>query len=118
MGQHTWFAKDRLVHETIERLSELIYDTEDVYIDVHAFEIISDELDKLSENNRHDFHDVFRTSLRNSDNTYTDVTLKSYEETIKFIEDPVNHCYAIMDSYKKYMGEFWEQHPRGLIYFG
>jgi len=58
-----------------------------------------------------EFHDVFRKYGYPSTNLY------SYEETIKYIEDPKNECKIYEYTYKR-LKEFWDKYPKGIINFG
>ena len=59
-------------------------------------------------------HDVFRKY------GYPDDTLFSYDETIKYIGDPVNECqlYTSLYKTKKQLKKFWDKYPDGMIDFG
>ena len=120
MGQHTWFKKDKSTFDKINLLYERLdkFDNSEIYLDDLEILQINHEIDELSEQNETDYHDIFRTRLRNSDNTYTDKTLCSYKETIEFIENKNNLVYSIQDNYLKQLKEFWDSYPNGVIYFG
>jgi len=59
-------------------------------------------------------HDVFRKY------GYPDDKLFSYEETIKYIEDPKNECHLTktLDETKIELKKFWDKFPDGMIDFG
>jgi hypothetical protein len=73
------------------------------------------EIDELDEINKTDYHDMFRTSKRNADNTYTDDVLFSKQECDNWLEENSETIYY-MD--KDYLDRFWNEYPDGVIYFG
>lgn len=127
MGQHTWFVKSKAVYLEI---GELYKQLEEDYTGEFSYNL-QVEIDKLEEENKTEYHDLFRTGRRNEDGTYIDVTLDSLVETLKYLLDPENKVSfkrTIFDTKEvelKYqdealekLQEFWKKYPEGLIYFG
>lgn len=127
MGQHTWFVKSKAIYLELE---ELYNKLEADYTGEFSYDL-QVEIDKLEEENKTEYHDLFRTGKRSGDGTYTDVTLDSLVETLKYLLDPENKVSfkrTVFDTKKvelKYqdealekLQEFWKKYPEGLIYFG
>lgn len=57
------------------------------------------------------FHDVFRKY------GYPDDKLFSLKETLEYINNPLNNCVT-NDNTLKWLNEFWEKYPDGMIEFG
>ena len=127
MGQHTWFVKSKTIYLELE---ELYNKLEADYTGEFSYDL-QVEINKLEEENKTDYHDLFRTGKRSDDGTYTDVTLDSLVETLKYLLDPENKISfkrTVFDTKKvelKYqdealekLQEFWKKYPEGLIYFG
>lgn len=127
MGQHTWFVKSKAVYLELEELYKKL---ENDYTGEFSYDLQID-IDKLDKENGTEYHDLFRTSKRNPDGTYTGDTLNSLAETLEWITNPENlvtfrHTVFDTDAQEtKYrekamvkLQEFWEEYPEGLIYFG
>ena len=127
MGQHTWFVKSKTIYLELEELYKKL---EADYTGEFSYDL-QVEINKLEEENKTDYHDLFRTGKRSDDGTYTDVTLDSLVETLKYLLDPENKISfkrTVFDTKKvelKYqdealekLQEFWKKYPEGLIYFG
>lgn len=117
MGQHTWFYKNKDKYLKMIELyekSEKAENCEDGYdqSDAYAFEI---EAEKLWEENESNYHDCFRTSKRNEDNTYIDDEIFSKKECYEWLENNKETIYSIDD---ESLNKFWEEHPNGVIVFG
>jgi hypothetical protein len=57
------------------------------------------------------FHDIFRKY------GYPDDKLFSLEETMDYINDSTNNCNT-SENTEKWLKEFWDKHPDGMINFG
>jgi hypothetical protein len=118
MGCHTWFVKDGDVQlELWKQLSMFTDDTP-----YKEF----DDWNERRKNNRieddNKYLNLFR--VRGNENnweTIDEIYLRSYEETIKFIENPeyetVEGDYP-WDEGMRLLKQYWEEYPNGLIYFG
>lgn len=127
MGQHTWFVKSKVVYLEQEELYKKL---EADYTGEFSYDL-QVEINKLEKENKTEYHDLFRTGKRNEDGTYTDVTLGSLVETLKYLLDPDNKVsfkrtlfdtkeveLKYQDEALEKLQEFWEKYPDGLIYFG
>jgi hypothetical protein len=126
MGQHTWFVKSKAIYLELE---ELYNKLEADYTGEFSYDL-QVEIDKLEKENKTEYHDLFRTGERSKDGTYTDVTLDSLVETLKYLLDPENKVsfkrtvfdtqlqeLKYQDEALEKLQEFWEKYPNGLIYF-
>ena len=126
MGQHTWFVKSKAAYLEQEELYERL---ENDYTGEFSYDLNVD-INKIEKENNAEYHDLFRTSKRNLDGTYTSDTLSSLAETLEWISNPENHVTfrrTVFDTQLvelKYqeealekLKEFWEKYPEGLIYF-
>lgn len=99
MGCHTWFFKNAEL-----ALNEDCTDQE------------------FEDNCVDEFHDLFRYDRRNSDGTYSDIKLRSKDETLQFLIDEDNYIrYNERRPKHKVLNTiyaFWEHYPDGLIEFG
>jgi hypothetical protein len=57
------------------------------------------------------YHDLFRTHIYSSPNLF------SLEETLNFINDPINECRVFPSTFNL-LEEFWTKYPDGMIDFG
>jgi len=130
MGQHTWFLKDKELYLKQSKLYDKLdlFENDEIYLDDLELNSINYEIDKISkENDVDDFHDVFRTSKRNSDKTYTDDVIFSRKECFNWLENNSSEIYfpgppLEPDNNKKHainhLNKFWDEYPNGVIYFG
>jgi hypothetical protein len=115
MGTHTWFTKDGNLHlEYIEKRDSFNDDTTlgeyNKWMTIH------------SENEDDDYFNLFRASGPQDNWEYLDnVYLRSYEDTMEFINNPYHQVREGDYSWEEGMRllkEYWEKYPNGLIYFG
>jgi len=133
MGQHTWFRKDKETYLKLNEIYDKLYkhETGEEWLDDLDILHLESESSDLYDQNETDYHDLFRTSKRNEDGTYTDDVLFSYEETLKWMEDNKEHVsfsHTVFDSPEKIeenkkwcfqkLREFWAEYPNGVIDFG
>ena len=133
MGQHTWFSKDKTLYLKQNALHEKLDAFEKGYIYLDNLDVyqINSEIDELDKQNKAEYHDVFRTSKRNADSTYTDDEIFSKEECFEWINKPENKVYfknTIFDTDEKEkiarkqalidLNDFWDKYPNGVINFG
>lgn len=112
MEQHTWFYKSKSVYEMYINLN-LVCESID---DLDDRKQLSECLDKLYEFNEVSwYHDAFRTNKRNPDNTYLDEVIGSKDEWDKWLEENKEVVYDLQE---KWVIDFWEKYPNGLIKFG
>ena len=124
MGCHTWYYKKggNIEKFTVEEIKkELKADCEYKYIKEFDKESIEDFLDKKFNKiciyNRFngdyyiniDYPNLFRVG------GYPDIVLRSYEETIKYINV---YKAEITNENKQKLKEFWKKYPDGIIEFG
>ena len=117
MGTHTWFVKDGDVQLELRKRNSMF--TDDTPDEVY------DEWRQKYNDNRVDgdkYFNLFR--IRGNENnwdTIDELYLRSYEQTLNFIEDSE---YEIVvgdypwDEGMKLLKEYWEEYPNGMIYFG
>lgn len=115
MGQHTWFYKDKDVFDKCQELSRQIDELEDkgLFDDVDFF-TLNYNFDKLDKFNEAEYHDLFRTSKRNTDGTYCDDVITSKEQCFSWIKE--NEKYVSNINYQL-LNEFWDKYPKGVIAF-
>ena len=133
MGQHTWFLKDKELYLQQNELYKKLdsFENDEIYLDDLELYQLNSEIDQIDEENEADYHDLFRTSKRNVDGTYTDDVIFSSKECFEWIDKPenlvsfkntvfetdeqerVNRQYSINK-----LNEFWDKYPNGVIYFG
>lgn len=115
MGQHTWFKKDKTKYLKVQEIYKKLDDAEcgREYLDDLEINQLSNEADKMHNENEAPYHDLFRTNKRNEDGTYTDDVIFSKEECDKWIKDN-----NIIVTYPDLLRKFWEDYPNGVIYFG
>jgi hypothetical protein len=118
MGTHTWFVKDGDVQLELWKQKSM-------FTDGTPYKEF-DEWDEKYKSNRieedNKYLNLFR--VRGNENnweTIDEIYLRSYEETIKFIENPeyetVEGDYP-WDEGMRLLKQYWEEYPNGLIYFG
>lgn len=132
MGQHTWFGKSlKLYNEETELYKKLdAHETGDIYLDEMEIYQIQYRLNEIHDENETDYHDIFRTNKRNEDKTYTDDIITSKEECDKWLEENKAFVYfsdTVFDTEEqikekkihklKWLNEFWDKYPNGVIYF-
>jgi len=121
MSCHTWFYKDK------ETYLKYILIEEHDDLEEELLDKLYTELDCSKEG----YHNLFRTNKRQSNDEYPEDMLTSYEETIKWIENPdnkvifnynINYTLEEIESCKQatYISikRFFEKYPNGLIIFG
>jgi len=122
MGLHTWFVKSKAVYLEQEELYKKLEN--DTFDNLESYTLGS-EVDKLNKSNKAEYHDLFRTGVRNEEKI-----LSSLSETLVYILNPENNVsfkHTVFDTQLqelKYqeealekLQEFWEKYPEGLIYF-
>lgn len=127
MGLHTWFVKSKAAYLEQEELYEKL---DNDYTGEFSYDL-NVEINRIEKGNNAEYHDLFRTSKRNEDGTYTSDILSSLSETLVYILNPENNVsfkHTVFDTQLqelKYqeealekLQEFWEKYPDGLIYFG
>ena len=127
MGLHTWFVKSKAAYLEQEELYEKL---DNDYTGEFSYDL-NVEINRIEKGNNAEYYDLFRTSKRNEDGTYTSDILSSLAETLEWISDPENLVTfrrTVFDTQLqelKYheealekLKEFWEKYPDGLIYFG
>lgn len=117
MGQHTWFYKNKILFQESFEIDEKLdkYETGEIWLDnaeIHQLNSRSEEINKLNSTN---YHDVFRTSKRNADGTYTDDIIYSQKECDQWL---INNKETIHNLDQKLLDKFWEEFPDGVIEFG
>ncbi len=133
MGQHTWFLKNKELYEKQNRLYEKLdkHEEGEIYLDDMELHQLNHEIDTIDNQNQTEYHDVFRTNKRNTNNTYTNDVLFSKDECFKWINNPDNYVsfkHTIFDTDEQEklnkkiaiqkLNEFWDKYPDGVIYFG
>ena len=133
MGQHTWFLRDKELYLQQNELYKKLdsFENDEIYLDDLELYQLNSEIDQIDKENEADYHDLFRTSKRNVDGTYTDDVIFSSKECFEWIDKPenlvsfkntmfetdeqerVNRQYSINK-----LNEFWDKYPNGVIYFG
>ena len=133
MGQHTWFLKDKELYLKQNNLYEKLdlFENDEIYLDDLEVLQLTTEIDEIDKENDAEYYDLFRTSKRNEDNTYTDDVIFSRKECFEWINklenlvsfkntvfetdetEKINREYSI-----KKLNEFWDKYPNGVIYFG
>lgn len=133
MGQHTWFYKDKELYLREQELEEKIELYSEGKLELSDFEIksIQNEIDEISDKNDAEYHDLFRTHKRTSDNSYIEEIITSKSQCLEWVDNPDN-----VVSFKKtifeddeqealnkkraleLINEFWNKYPNGLIDFG
>lgn len=119
MGQHTWFVKNKKLLDKVNEIYDILdkHENGDIWIDSTEKYSLEGQVEEIDNKNDAGFHDIFRTSKRNQDGTYTDDILTSLEESLEFINTPENKVHK--DEFtEKRLREFWEKFPDGAIYFG
>jgi hypothetical protein len=119
MGTHTWFVKDGDLQIELwnQKNSMFTDDTpEEVYDEWHN----RYKSNRIEEDNK--YLNLFRVRVSEKNwETIDEIYLRSYEQTLKFIEDSE---YEIVvgdypwDEGMKLLKEYWEEYPNGMIYFG
>ena len=116
MGLHTWFYKDKQLFEQTQLLYEQCekHAHNEIYLDDMELRQINHEIDMLCEQNDAGYHDIFRTTKRNSDQTYTSDIIYSKKECDDWLED---NSSTIYNMYKDLLYKFWSEYPDGVIEF-
>lgn len=133
MGQHTWFLKNKELYlKEIELHNKLDdFENDKIYLDDMEVIQINHQIDEIYEQNKSEYHDVFRTSKRNEDKSYIDDVIFSKKECFEWINNPDNKVSfksVVSDTDEqektnreiatKLLNEFWYKYPNGVIYFG
>lgn len=133
MGQHTWFLKSKELYLKQNELYEKLdsFEEGEIYLDDMEVYQLNHQIDEIYKENNTEYHDLFRTSKRNEDNTYTDDVIFSRKECFKWIDKPenlVSFKNTVFDTDKQEkinreysiskLNEFWDKYPDGVIYFG
>lgn len=137
MGQHTWFVKDKNKLFHISALNgKLIANANGdglngCYLDDIDIRQISFEIETLSNENKTEFHDVFRTTKKNNDGTYLDDIITSRKECLEWIENNIDSIYFngynnynVAEKHKMFkqiaekINQFWDKYNDGAIHFG
>lgn len=117
MGQHTWFYKDKTLFQEDYGIGEKLdkHETGEIWLDdmeIYQLNSRSEEINKLNSTN---YHDVFRTSKRNLDGTYTDDKIYSQKECAQWLIDNKETVFYLN---QELLNKFWEEFPNGVIEFG
>lgn len=117
MGQHTWFYKDKDIFNKVDLLYSKLDEHENglIYLTDNEVNNIWKEIDELEDFNKAEFHNCFRTSKRNIDNSHIELVLYSKEECYSWINENKEYIYKLNE---QYLNEFWEKYPNGVIDFG
>ena len=133
MGLHTWFLKNKELYLKQEVLFKELdkHESGEIYLDNFELRQIELEINEINEQNEAEYHDVFRTTKRNEDGTYTNDVIFSEKECNQWLKDNAEHVYfrdSVFDTYEevavkkahklKRLKEFWKKYPEGVIYFG
>jgi len=133
MGQHTWFLKSKELYLKQNTLYEKLdlFENNKIYLDDIELIQLNHEIDEIDELNNTEYHDLFRTSKRNKDGTYTDDVIFSKKECFEWLDKPENLIsfkYTIFETDEQEklnrefsidkLNEFWNKYPDGVIYFG
>jgi len=118
MGTHTWFVKDRDVQLELRKQSSMFTD-DTPYKEFREWNERY-KSNRIEEDNK--YLNLFRVRGNEKNwETIDEIYFCSYEETIKFIEDPeyetVEGDYP-WDEGMRLLKQYWEEYPNGLIYFG
>ncbi len=126
MGQHTWFYKDKQVREKevelykkLDRYNLDSYESYEIVLSPSEIDEIYFELAELSLENKTEYHNIFRTSKRKEDSTYTDDVIQSKEECDRWLEEN-RDTVTWEDEVEGYklLNQFWDKYPNGAIDFG
>lgn len=133
MGQHTWFSKSKELYLKELQLNEKMdsFEKEEIYLDNMELMQLNHEISEIHDNNRTEFHDLFRTFKRNDDRSYIEDVLFSRKECMEWIKQPsnlVSFKNTIFDTEEDekrlrkqsmiLLEKFWDKYPDGVIYFG
>jgi hypothetical protein len=133
MGQHTWFYKNQDLRKKEIELCKKINDHDSgiAWLDDMELYQIEHEIKKIGEDNRAEYHDLFRTNKMDEDGTYTNDVIYSKKECLKWLEDnkeSISFKYVYNETEEeeaqhrieslKSLNEFWEKYPNGFIDFG
>jgi hypothetical protein len=119
MGTHTWFVKDGDLQIELWNQKNSMF-TDDTPEEVYDEWYNRYKSNRIEEDNKYLNLFRVRVSEKNWD-TIDELYLRSYEQTLKFIEDSE---YEIVvgdypwDEGMKLLKEYWEEYPNGMIYFG
>ena len=102
MGQHTWFVKDKANYLKLQELNKKLYafEIDEIYLDELELLQLNHEADELYEQNKTEYHDVFRTNKRKSNDTYIDDVIFSRKECFDYIsneENKVNFRWTVFE---------------------
>jgi len=124
LGQHTRFDSSAEVHEAIIKIEDALYDIIMYHPNTEQqrelLRVIDRAKQKISVETETDYYDVFRTSKRNEDGSYTDDKITSKEECFEWINEPNNKVFFPYGKERaiEQLNEFWDEYPDGIIYFG
>jgi hypothetical protein len=119
MGTHTWFVKDGDLQIELWNQKNSMF-TDDTPEEVYDEWYNRYKSNRIEEDNK--YLNLFRVRVSEKNwETIDEIYLRSYEQTLKFIEDSE---YEIVvgdypwDEGMKLLKEYWEEYPNGMIYFG
>ena len=133
MGQHTWFLKSKELYLKKNELNEKLdsFEEGEIYLDDMELYQLNHQIGEINKANDTEYHDLFRTSKRSVDDTYTDDVIFSRKECFEWIDKPENlvsfkNTVFDTDEQEKInreysinkLNEFWDKYPDGVIYFG
>lgn len=113
MGQHTWFYKSLEKYKK----STLLFEQSDQMLEVDYDEAqkIFAQADKIDDDNQSEFHNIFRTSKRESNGSYCLDIIQSREQCIKWLEENKD---LVENLNQDRLNQFWDKYPKGYIEFG
>lgn len=119
MGTHTWFVKDGDLQIELWNQKNSMF-TDDTPEEVYDEWYNRYKSNRIEEDNK--YLNLFRVRVSEKNwETIDELYLRSYKQTLKFIEDSE---YEIVvgdypwDEGMKLLKEYWEEYPNGMIYFG
>ena len=112
MGRHTWFYKSIHIKKKMDDLDDDLDDGE-----------LEDEFDKLFEENRTPYHDIFRTHHVTIDPNEDQYYIYSLSDAIRYYDENIGKNIKTAKGFTPLTREevierltkFWEEYPEGYI---
>lgn len=113
MGQHTWCSKHIKLYKACHLLDDLEEPDSGMPEEITS-KVIEINLDLWGISSS-EYHDVFRSFKKESDDSYCEDIITSREACEAYLEENKKYIFNIN---KEQIDAFWDEYPSGVISFG
>jgi len=117
MGQHTWFYRDKKIYDECASMHDTLdkVETGELLMPDNEYQEMNAKVEELSDTNKTDYHDLFRTWKREPSGEYTHDVIYSKEQCMSWLKENYDNVGKVNINM---LNKFWEEFPDGVIDFG